>query len=325
MFPVKFNANTGSPDQLEKMLNARRSAAAPTNTPASNALKLMSQAQLAFDRGQYNDALAFVQDAEKLNAPVETFNSSVQPWQLKLNINKAMASAAKIDPAVRQTSLIDGDNTGSVATADYRPETDKTKNVSVGFNDDTNGISSPAAKIPSTSIEMYRAGLEAIRVGNTAEAKNYMHRAWQNRETLDEVTKQSLQDQLLKLSQRDKSLTNYATQATQNQPVQRNLQEQDVATFRDLQRQVIRERASAERLIEKSPREALEKMAMIRGRIGQSNLDAKQQRPLLIMMDRDMAEVQAYIDQNLSTIENEETNTSRKELVERRRQRRSGR
>lgn len=322
LFPVKFDANTGSPDQLEKMLNARRSASTPTNTPASNALKFMSQAQLAFDRGQYNDALAYVQDAKKLNVPTETFNSTVQPFQLELRINKAMASAAKIDPLVRQTAMIDGDNTGTVSTADYRPGTDKTKNVSVGFNDDTNGFSSTAAKIPSSAIELYRAGLESMRVGNNTEAKNYMTRAWDGRETLDELTKQSLQDILHKLSQRDKSLTNYATQATQNQPVQGDMQEQDVATFRDLQRQVIRDRAAAERLIEKSPREALEQMAMIRGRIGQSNLAANQQRPLLIMMDRDMAEVQAYIDQNLSTIENEETNQSRKELVERRRQRR---
>ena len=49
--------------------------------------------------------------------------------------------------------------------------------------------------------------------------------------------------------------------------------------FRKLQSEVFRERSAAERLLETNPREALEKMTMVRGRIAQSQLDANSQRP----------------------------------------------
>ncbi|MGB7328993.1 MAG: hypothetical protein WBD31_29200, partial [Rubripirellula sp.] len=323
-FPVEFNASTGIPDQLEKMLVARRNAVSPIASPAQEALKLMSQAQLAFDRKQYNDALALVADAKKLDASPEAFSNGVpQPWQLELKIEKAMNAVTQLDANVRPTQMVDGDGVGRVETAQYDPTADTTRNVAVSLNDDGNGFASKQpAKLPSTAIELYRAGLESIREGNTTDAKNYMKRAWNDRASLDASTQQSLQDQLLKLSQSDESKKNFATIASRNQPIQNNLQQQDLEAFRALQKEVFAERAAAERLIETSPREALEKMSMIRNRIGQSSLDAKQQRPLLLMIDRDMSEVQAYIDQNVSTIENDETNARRKEFVELRRQRR---
>jgi len=61
---------------------------------------------------------------------------------------------------------------------------------------------------------------------------------------------------------------------------------------------------------------------MIRNRIGQSKLDASQQSPLLKMVDRDMEEVQKYIDENLAEIDNDQRNKTNKEIVERRQQRR---
>ncbi|MEL7496331.1 MAG: hypothetical protein AAFN77_01885 [Planctomycetota bacterium] len=319
-FPVEFNDQTGSPDKLEQMLNARRAAAGPVDTPASNALKLMSRAQLAFDRGQYNDALAMIADAKALNVPTETFTNGVkQPWQLELEVQQVM-SRTKFDPNVTPTQLVDGDGNGGVKTADYNPNSDTTRNVAVSMTDDGNQFGNPqAAKIPTTATELYQAGIESLRAGNRTEAKNYLQRAWDNREALDALTRQSIQDQMLRLSA---SNPNPVQQASQNQPLEKSLQEQDVAAFRQLQKEVFRDRAEAERLLEKSPREALQKMSMIRNRIGQSSLDAQQQRPLLTMMDRDMAEVQTYIEQNLSTIENAEINQSRKEFIELRRQRR---
>ena len=75
--------------------------------------------------------------------------------------------------------------------------------------------------------------------------------------------------------------------------------------------------------MKESPRAALEKMAMIRNRIGQSSLDANQQSPLLKMIDRDMDEVQKYIEENLADIETIEQNKTNLEVVERRQQRRT--
>ena len=142
-----------------------------------------------------------------------------------------------------------------------------------------------------------------------------MVRAWEGRQALDDVTQQSIQDQLARLN-----VSNNA-----NQPATADLQRRgsnDLEAFRQLQAEVFRERAKADRLIKESPRAALEKMAMIRNRIGQSKVDASQQSHLLTMIDRDMEEVQSYIEENIAEIDNAATNKSNLQIVERRQQRR---
>ena len=147
------------------------------------------------------------------------------------------------------------------------------------------------------------------------EAKSYLTRAWEGRQQLDDVTQQSIQDQLARLT-----VSNAAAQ-----PATANLQpgRKDVEAFRALQKEVFAERLAAEKLMEKSPRQALEKLAMIRNRIGQSNLDAAEQSPFLKMVDRDMERFQKFIDENLADIETDERNRDNLDIVERRRQRRA--
>ena len=316
-FPVEFSNEQGSPQVLRKLI-ASAQQTSPAAGPVAEAKKLMSRAQLAFDKGQYNDALAYITDAKKLNVAADAYGNIAQPWQLELKVQQAM-STPKFDASVKPAQLTQ--NNGQVATADYKPSNDTTKNVTVSMNDDANNsFGTPSAvKLPSSPKELYQAGIESLRQGDRKAARAYLERAWAQKDALDPLTRQSIQDQMLRLSQ---SQPSQVRQATQIQPMQDKLQKDDLAAFRELQREVFSDRAAAERLLEKSPREALEKMAMIRNRIGQSSLDAKQQRPLLTMIDRDMQEVQAYIDQNLSTIENAETNARRKEFVELRKQRR---
>jgi len=83
--------------------------------------------------------------------------------------------------------MIDDEN---VNRASYDPTTDKTKNIQVGFSDDskTTTVNSSFAPIPSNPMEYYRAGLKAIADQNPEEARAYMVRAWEGRETLDDVT-----------------------------------------------------------------------------------------------------------------------------------------
>jgi len=347
-FNVEFNEKIGDPDRLEKWLAVKRAelqkqapAIAVNNDAATMVRRLISQSQLAFDRGQYNEAQSFIEDAKKLNVDEETFAQSLiadakklgvdgekyaasqmRTWQMELKIQKALGGSAvpavqtNVDSKVAATSyeMIDDEN---VSRAGYNPATDTTKNVQVTrLSDDQQGTAgSSFAPIPSNPMEYYRAGLKAIADQNPEEARAYMVRAWEGRQSLDDVTQQSIQDQLARLNIKNNS----------SQPATANLQRRgskDIEAFRQLQSEVFRERVIADKLIKESPRAALEKMAMIRNRIGQSKLDASQQSPLLKMIDRDMEEVQSYIQENIAEIDNDQQNKKNLELIERRQQRR---
>ena len=331
-FDVQFNDRIGDPDRLEKLLEISRASlqnqapAIVVNDDATMSVrKLISQSQLAFDRGQYNDAQALIEDAKKLNVDETQFAADqMRTWQMELKIQNALggsaslASDTKVDSQVAPTSyeMIDDEN---VTRAAYDPATDTTKNVQVASFTDVNDQASESnfAPIPSNPMEYYRAGLKAIADQNPEEARNYLIRAWDGRQQLDDVTQQSLQDQLARLNVRDSATS---------QPATANLQgrgSKDVEAFRQLQAEVFRERVAADKLMEESPRAALEKMAMIRNRIGQSRLDANQQSPLLKMIDRDMEKVQKYIEENLADITTEEQNKTNLQTVERRQQRRA--
>ena len=312
LFPVEFNEQTGDPAALEAMIARAQAQATPGKAEVD---MLMSKAQLAFDRGQYNEASALVEDAKKLNVPASEFAASdIQPWQLELKIQGAL-SKVQYDPSVTPTQMV-ADAGEGVAQAGYDPTSDTTKNVTVSGREDVDleGMENRFAKIPTTGIELYQAGLEAKRAGKMSEARQYLARAWENRDQLDAATQQSVQDQLSRLNIQDKSIE----LASQNQEIQAA----DDAVFRALQKEVLAERSAAERLLQTSPRKALEKFAMIQGRIGQAQIDARQQRYLLTVIERDIDKVQQYIDDNLSMIENAENNDERRDAVEMRRQRR---
>jgi len=358
-FPVQFNAAIGNPDQLEEMIKVAKSNAAqaqqavaqvvqPKSSPAveqSNkpqAMKLLSQAQLAMDQGNWNEAKFFVDEAIALDVPDNQFAADeARPWQYELKIqnalNRQLASNNTPTSIVVPASFehvedrsVKGTRANRVVQADYDPATDKTYNTTVaGFGQDAND--SNFGQMPKNNArEFYRLGLQAIDSQNPTAARQYMERAWANRDQLDGMTRQSIQDQLARLTISKPAATPVpaalsggrvdAVQVSAVDPVDPTALQR--SEFRKLQSEVFRERANAERKLQSNPREALELMTMLRGRIAQSELNVNSQRPLLTIIDRDLDSMQAYIEENLPEIINDENNTSRKELVEQRRQRR---
>ena len=356
-FPVQFNPAIGNPDQLVEMIKVAKNnaaqaqiAVAPVEQPKSTpvvetskkpqAMKLLSQAQLAMDQGNWNQAKYFVDEAIALDVADNQFAADeARPWQYELKIQNALnrQTASKPEPAsivvpasfehVEDRSVTPTAS-NRVVQADYDPATDKTYNTMVGgFGQDAKPEFNP---IPNNAREFYRLGLKAIDENNPVLARQQMERAWANRDQLDGMTRQSIQDQLTRLTISkpiepavSTNLTDRTTDATQVSAIDpadpSALQRSE---FRKLQSEVFRQRAGAERKLRTSPREALEMMTMLRGRVAQSNLDAESQRPLLTIIDRDLDSMQAYIEENLPEIINDENNESRKALVEQRRQRR---
>ncbi|MEM7455275.1 MAG: hypothetical protein AAF456_13070 [Planctomycetota bacterium] len=348
-FPVEFTDASGNPDQLLRLIEIARSSAGTAVSPGLiEVRRLMSLAQLAHDREQWDEAQSYVAQARALNVPDSEFDAGeTLPWQLELSIaqnrtstpantatqpvevNLAQETPAQLNGNV-QTSFSDAGTEG-VVTADYIPQNDTTRNVQVaGF--EPLKIPAPAAQQTpsddSRGMQLYRSALEALDANEPTRAREYFELAWTFQHELDSTTRQSIQDHLGNMPSVVQQASGIATPA-QESPFQTpaNLtpppvDDSDQAAFSRLQREVFQMRSDAERMLEQSPRSALEKMAEIRAKIAQSDVSPETRRPLLTIIDRDIADMQDYIDANISEIMNEEANAAGLEAVEMRQQRR---
>ena len=340
-FPVEFTSETGTPESLLSAIQSARQN--PTQNDSKMAvMKLMSQAQLAMDQRQWQEAKSFIDQAKSFQLADSQFAAGeMRPWQLELQVQQAL-NMQQFSPStgVVQTALTDEDAGGNVVQADYNPANDNTRNAQVTAFEPMKipgSTTQPVERedrlarqpqfdpIPSRGMQLYRSGLQALDNSDQPRAREYFEMAWRYQDQLDTATRQAIQDQLTNLSPAAKSPVQQ-TSGTQeafspNNTQMANVDANKQAVFRKLQGEVFRERGAAERLLESNPRAALEKMTMVRSRIAQAEIDADSRRPLLTIIDRDISEMQRYIDQNLSEIINDETNASNLEKVELRRQR----
>ncbi len=80
---------------------------------------------------------------------------------------------------------------------------------------------------------------------------------------------------------------------------------------------VIRQRAIAEKMVgQRNPRGALNHMRMTRDKIDQSDLDTAGKQQLIAVVEREIAEMERFIEQNISEIENDETNMANLQAVD---------
>ena len=375
-FPVQFNPAIGNPDQLTEMIKVARNNAALAQQAAQSAttetqpevapvtqvvqsskkpeaMKLLSQAQLAMDQGNWHQAKLFVDQAISLDIPDNQFNEDeARPWQYELKIQNALnrRSAPAVVPAAFEQPEVDRSvkptKNNRVVQADYNPSNDNTYNTTVsGMSEGS--ASSQYSPVAVDARESYQLGLKAIQAKDSQAARMYMERAWNHRDQLDGVAQQSIQDQLTRLTISQPASPTFSAQPTvkpaPTPPVRFNLNDRgqearlvsatdeadtedslylEQSAYRELQSEVFRERREIELLLETSPREALEKMTMIRSRVAQSELDPSSQRPLLRIIDADLDKMQEYIDDNLAEIQNDQSNAEARATVEHRRQRR---
>jgi len=204
----------------------------------------------------------------------------------------------------------------NVANADFIPSRDTTKNVTV------------AAAMPVeatltdevTAMTLFESGVKALNAKDHARAGEFFRLAQQRQAELTPAAKLKIQNYTESTPMRD---DNVKPAQAQTKSIDLNqIRSEQQAAFRKLQSSIYKERADAEKLLEKSPTQALAKLTNVRTRIAAANLAPETQRPLLTLIERDITEIQAYIEENLSEIQNEEANETARELVERRAQRR---
>ncbi len=310
-FPAHYEPQDTTPDQMMAKLNEQRSNAAGSASDRaqakSDALKLLSQAQLALDQGRLDLAQSLAQQAKSLNVPENDFaKDDIHPFELELKINDAI----KLQGGVAKASYTDMSASGKVVRADYDPAQDKTKNVQVnGTENVANGTNRGA--------QMYQNGLDALKNGDAIGAKQYFQLAFAYRDQLDAPTQKALQEHLSQLSG---SVVQEAAK-----PVTGNDQETEV--FRKLQSDVLRERATAEQMLNDkdnpNARGAVQHMTQLREQVDKSALSDTAKRPLLGIIDHDIDSFNRYIDQHRAEIENQEMNNLRTHQLAENRQRES--
>ncbi len=345
---VDFSTFAMTPDRMLQIIDiaGQSMAGAQVADAKTEVSRLMAQAQLYVDQSNWTKAKELVQQAKSYNLGDDRFaKGESRPWQMDMMIDNALnlqASSMPTYDTVAPASFNEPAFGDKVARAEYDPATDSTKVVPASAENDPNvksndftpeipPVPGPAASVaqnlqdaaPNRGQQMYRSGVDAIAADDKARAREFFQLAMQYPSDLDAPTQESIRTQL-------SDMETEAT-ATQNKPVfiQASAVDEEFgyglkskSEFTRLQAEVFRERQAADRMLQDNPREALQRLSMLRTKVASAQVAAETSRPLLKMVDRDITKFQEYIERNLSQIQNQEEVAERQDAVERTRQRR---
>lgn len=335
-FGLEFNSTTGFPESMKEKLRSARIEASAQHAAnlKSQVLSLLAQAQLAIDQENWEQASQLVNQAKAMQVDESQFAATdPRPWQLELKVQNGlnrrsgMQSANLAQASLNVPTATDARKakSGKVVQAGYDPAQDTTKVIQVAAEGEVDTPAQPIhsgeiIRLPVSGLDYYNEGLQLLAKNDKPAAIEHFQKAWQNREGLDGTVRLAIKTQLEKLAPDSDVLK--ATLASQETDLKLDqLKEDQRQAFRELQAEIFKERAAVDALLKTKPREALVRMQGLRGKVVQSKLEPDNQRPLLAVVDGDIAEMQKYIDQNLPEIMNDEANSDATETVERERQR----
>ena len=344
---VDFSTFSLTPDRMMQIIDIANQNPVNAGVDAKTEVaKLMAQAKLLVDQSNWTQAKKLVQQAKSYNLSDDQFsNGETRPWQLDMMIDNALNLQNSASPAVATASWQGND--GGVARAKYDPATDPTRVVPASMDEATkpkldNGFlpaippvpgpqaivaklqdGAPMPQAPNRGQQMYRSGVDAMNANDTARAREFFQLAMQYPSDLDATTQRAIRTKLTDMQS--------ASQIIEQQPetVQTSGTDEEFGyainsktDFTRLQSEVFRERQAAERMLQDSPREALQRLSMLRTKVASAQVAAETSRPLLKMVDRDITKFQDYIERNLTQIQSAEELAEREGNVERMRQRR---
>ncbi len=295
-FKVQFGTTGLTPESVAARMSQASSQMSPAGNAAEQAVSLLSQAQLAFDRGELDKARTLITQIRSLNVPDSAFsNLQVVPWELQLRVDEAIAR--------RQ------DTANTVQQADYYPELDQTRNMQVsGTQDDRLRANAGRGKA------FYDSGISALSNNDVTGAMEYFRMAWQYRDQLDPQSRADLDQRLANMNM------NMVAPASGQQEVREaidGVEATDDQLKNDIAQDVLRQRAIAQRMKDaRNPRGALAHMRITRDNIENTNLDAATKQQLLMVVEREIAELQQFVDTYVAVIETEENNAANLGAVE---------
>ena len=192
-------------------------------------------------------------------------------------------------------------NPNPVSQGVFAPKTDTTQISQAAAT----GESTTTPKLPSNGEELYRSGVAALSTGDRERAVKLFNEAWKYERDMEPLTRAQLKDKLT-LLQSNKT----PSKPSAGQPItaMQELNEEQNLARQKMWREVTTEIAESEKMVEKDPRAALDRLQMLRQRVAQSSVEGSIRKTHLAMVDRVIGHIQAYVDQNKPAIEQQETN-----------------
>jgi len=329
--------------------NPRPADTAQPRTPASRvkleALRLVAEAQAALDRNEVYLAEQLIDRAESLRVPDTAFVAGeTRPWEVRMQIDRAVARGAD----VRQASATEGSapyrpQRYPARQGIYRPENDNTRNVPAnqltgpenfdprgGFNPNVVDNNARPSIPPEIDMEvpeeaapqLYQEGLEALQRGQREHALFFFRHAWRFEEQLDPAFRQQIQDKLAQLSVADNPKPPRPLEPREDlNPVPpsalESADDEQTVLRQRLFREITAETNAAERMKRDDPRGARDKIEALRERVDAAQLDSRSKRQLLLLVDKSLTQLNAYIKQNLAQIELDEANDEVRDNIKR--------
>ncbi|MBI3837715.1 MAG: general secretion pathway protein GspD [Planctomycetia bacterium] len=219
----------------------------------------------------------------------------------------------------------------------YDPGHDVTRNlissgqeedVSVGDGDDSQS-SVPVEKLPlpnqaprpvaengSSGMQLFQQGAEALRNRDLPKALELFRQAYALRDQLDAKTAQRLQDHLQLLS----APAGGPRGSTKPESLIDNAAAKQQLLFKQTSAEVAQKEIAATKIREKDPKRAVEILKEARAGVEAAGLDPEARAQLLRRIDRKVAELDKYINDNRAQIELDSANKDVLKEVDRRRQ-----
>ncbi len=264
--------------------------------------RLIAEARMALDKGDVASAQRLADQAQSMNVPEQAYGpDETRPWQLALEIQKVAVRREGLVPA-GGTAPIAGGSQYPVAQGGYNPAADTTRLQPASSQ--ATFAAQPAGGSPAHRL--YEEGLQALDSQDRETAMQKFRQAWAQQDQLDPETRQQLKDKLTFLNGAPQAAPLPAGGGNRS-PLEQVGSEQELLRQK-LIREISNEQKAAEKLAATDPRAALGNLKKLRERVAGGALGAAGQKQLLTLVDKSIIELEKYVEQNKSTIENEERN-----------------
>lgn len=273
------------------------------------ALQLVQQARDAIKAGDLERAAGLAAQAEDLRVPDTAFKEGEdRPWMVLYQIQQNEKERQGVTPAggaapIGVAAGREGAFPGSQAM--YDSNRDGTQNVPAGMQEQ-------AAGSPEPAMALFQRGEAALRNRDIPAALNWFRQAHRRREELDPATQQQLQDKLQLLAQsptmrRPGAESGLMSEAAADQQLK----------YRKISAELSRQEQAARNLQQSDPRQALEMLKQARVIVEQSTLETTARDILFRRVDRDVQELERFIESNRGKIELNERNQATRAEIER--------
>jgi general secretion pathway protein D len=271
-------------------------------------LDLVAQAKVALAAGDLDRAEAIAEQAEGMGLPDTAFaQNEERPWQVMLRIQKLQQEQHKVRQAGGVTAIGTDEKSGPAASqAIYDRDNDPTHNVPATAQNTAEQMG---------GMDLFQRGEQALREHDRTTALEWFRQANLHRDELDPVMQQRLQDRLQSLArpetvQKPGPTGSMLGETAANQQLK----------FRQVAVELERKEKSAAKLRETNPKQAQQALEECRELVEKSGLDKTGKDILLRRIDRQLHDLEHYVEANRGRIELNERNDAVRSKIDRERQ-----